>query len=78
MIRTRVVLLLTALPSRVRVTRADDAYVQLRSLELELRRLHLEGRRHLVYGSINMCAMPSTLHKTYRARRYGATTSVVW
>ena len=62
MIRTRVALLLTALPSRVRVTRADDAYVQLRSLELELRRLHLEGRRHLVYGSINMCAMPSTPH----------------
>lgn len=41
---------------------ADDAYVQLRSLELELRRLHVEGRRHLVYGSINMCAMPSTPH----------------
>ena len=39
---------------------ADDAYVQLRSLELELRRLHLEGRRHLVYGAINLCAMPST------------------
>ena len=37
----------------------DDAYVQLRSLELELRRLQTEGRRYLVYGSMNLCAMPS-------------------
>ena len=40
--------------------RADDAYVQLRSLELELRRLHSEERRHVLYGAINMCAMPAT------------------
>ena len=29
-------------------------------LELELERLQSEGRRHVLYGAINLCAMPAT------------------
>lgn len=45
--------------TRPRRAFTDDAYVQLRSLELELRRMHAEARSHVLYGSINLCSMPS-------------------
>ena len=48
----------------------DDAYINLRTLEIDLRRLHEMGlrrldsstsaRRHVLYGAFDYCQMPST------------------